>query len=76
MSDDAWITLRGHIVQQIGKELYLFRDDTGTINVDIDDKRWMGQIVTPDDRVELQGEIDKDWNSIELDVKRIIKLDK
>ncbi|GKX54612.1 outer membrane protein [Leminorella grimontii] len=76
MSDDAWVTLRGNIVQQIGKELYLFRDETGTMNVDIDDKRWQGQVVTPDDLVELQGEIDKDWNSIELDVKRVIKVNK
>ncbi|MFV0548125.1 MAG: YgiW/YdeI family stress tolerance OB fold protein [Limnobaculum xujianqingii] len=74
MSDDTWVTLQGNIEQQIGKELYVFRDKTGTINVDIDHKRWNGLTISPTDTVELQGEIDKDWNSIELDVKQIKKI--
>ncbi|MCD1126870.1 YgiW/YdeI family stress tolerance OB fold protein [Jinshanibacter sp. LJY008] len=74
MSDDTWISLQGNIEQQIGKELYVFRDKTGTINVDIDHKRWDGLTITPTDTVELQGEIDKGWNSVELDVKQIKKI--
>ncbi|MDI5434721.1 NirD/YgiW/YdeI family stress tolerance protein, partial [Salmonella enterica subsp. enterica serovar Kentucky] len=47
----------------IGTErLYVFKDATGTINVDIDHKRWNGLTVTPQDTVEIQGEVDKDWN--------------
>ena len=74
MSDDTWVTLRGNIEQRIGGEHYTFRDATGTMNVDIDHKRWNGQTITPKDTVELQGKIDKDWNSVELDVKQITKV--
>ncbi|WP_145548180.1 YgiW/YdeI family stress tolerance OB fold protein [Yersinia massiliensis] len=74
MSDDTWVTLRGNIEQRIGGEHYIFRDATGTINVDIDHKRWNGLTITPKDTVELYGEIDKDWNSVELDVKQVTKI--
>ena len=47
---------------------------TFPINVDIDHKRWNGVTVTPKDTVEIQGEVDKDWNSVEIDVKQIRKV--
>jgi uncharacterized protein YdeI (BOF family) len=34
----------------------------------------MGQTISATDRVELFGEVDKDWNSLKIDVKRIRKL--
>ncbi|WP_414147817.1 YgiW/YdeI family stress tolerance OB fold protein [Erwinia sp. BNK-24-b] len=74
MKDDSWITLRGSIDKRISEDDYIFRDDTGTIKVDIDHKRWEGQTITPKDKVEIQGELDKDFNSVELDVKKIRKL--
>lgn len=74
MRDDTWVTLRGTIEQRVGDDHYIFRDKTGTLDVDIDHKRWNGQTVTPKDTVELQGEVDKDWNSVELDVKTITKV--
>lgn len=74
MKDDSWITLTGNIEQRIGNDDYLFRDATGTIRVEIDHKRWNGQTVSPTDKVEIQGELDKDFNSVELEVKHIRKL--
>ncbi|WDX88129.1 YgiW/YdeI family stress tolerance OB fold protein [Salmonella enterica subsp. enterica serovar Muenster] len=76
LRDDAWVTLRGNIVERISDDLYVFKDATGTINVDIDHKRWNGLTVTPQDTVEIQGEVDKDWNSVEIDVKQISKVAK
>ena len=76
MRDDAWVTLRGNIVERISDDLYLFKDATGTVNVDIDHKRWNGVTVTPQDLVEIQGEVDNDWNSVEIDVKQITKVAK
>ena len=76
LRDDTWVTLRGNIVERISDDLYLFKDATGTINVDIDHKRWNGVTVTPQDTVEIQGEVDKDWNSVEIDVKQISKVSK
>ena len=67
LRDDTWVTLRGNIVERISDDLYVFKDASGTINVDIDHKRW-------NDTVEIQGEVDKDWNSVEIDVKQIRKV--
>lgn len=74
MKDDSWITVRGQLEKQIGDEDYQFRDQTGTMKVEIDHKRWNGQTISPKGRVELTGELDKDFNSIELDVKQVKKL--
>ncbi|MDN8600231.1 YgiW/YdeI family stress tolerance OB fold protein [Citrobacter enshiensis] len=76
LRDDTWVTLRGNIVERISDDLYLFKDATGTVNVDIDHKRWNGVTVTPQDVVEIQGEVDKDWNSVEIDVKQVTKVAK
>lgn len=73
LKDDSWVTLTGHIEQRVGDDKYLFRDDTGAITVEIDNRRWNGQTVSPTDRVEIQGEVDKDFNSVELDIKQIHK---
>ena len=72
MRDDAHIVLRGNITQHLGKDKYLFKDQTGTITVEIDHDKWGGQTVTPETTVELRGEVDKDWNSVEIDVDRVI----
>ncbi|MBG0752938.1 MULTISPECIES: YgiW/YdeI family stress tolerance OB fold protein [Pectobacterium] len=74
LRDDSWVTLSGNIEKRIGDENYLFRDATGTMEVEIDHKRWNGQMISPTDKVEIQGELDKDFNSVELDVKQIRKL--
>ncbi|EHL2318695.1 YgiW/YdeI family stress tolerance OB fold protein [Escherichia coli] len=69
--DDAWVVMEGNIIRQVGHELYEFRDNSGTVYVDIDDKRWLGQSITPTNKVRIEGEVDKDWNSVEIDVKVI-----
>ena len=74
LRDDTWVTLRGKIVERISDDLYKFQDASGVINVDIDHKRWNGVTVGPQDTVEIQGEVDKDWNSVEIDVKQIRKI--
>mgnify|MGYP002067290956 CR=1 FL=1 len=66
--------MRGNIEKRVSDDDYIFRDATGTMKVDIDHKRWEGQNITPKDKVEIQGELDKDFNSVELDVKKIRKL--
>ena len=74
-SDDTMVLLQGHIIEHIKKDDYIFKDNSGTIRVDIDHDKWAGQTVTPDNLVEIWGEVDKDWNSVEIDVKsiRVIK---
>lgn len=74
MSDDTWVMLQGNIEQRIGDDTYTFRDASGTLTVEIDKKRWNGLTVTPKDKVQLEGKVDKDWSSVEVDVKIIKKL--
>lgn len=69
--DDTMVLLRGHIIEHIKSDDYTFKDDTGTIRVDIDHDKWAGQNVTPENLVEIWGEVDKGWNSVEIDVKSI-----
>ncbi len=74
LRDDAWVVLEGHITEKTGKDRYLFRDASGTVDVEIDNHVWQGATVSPQDKVRLEGEVDKDWNSVEIDVKNLKKM--
>lgn len=74
MNDDVNVTLRGTIQQNAGDEIYIFTDNTGSINVEIDDDVWNGVQVNPQDIVEISGEIDKSGNQVEIDVEQISKI--
>lgn len=74
MSDDTWVMLQGNIERRVGDDTYTFRDASGTLTVEIDKKRWNGQTITPKDKVQLEGKVDKNWSSVEVDVKNIKKL--
>ncbi len=63
MSDDTFVVLVGNITQNIGSELYVFSDKTGTINIEIDDEDWNGQEVEVTDIVEIRGSIEKNMVS-------------
>lgn len=75
LSDNAWVILEGSIIKQIEHERYEFRDSTGSIHVEIDDELWLGQSAVPNDKVRIEGEVDNDWNRVEIDVKslRVLK---
>lgn len=74
LQDDAPVTLRGNIIQQNSDDDYTFKDSTGTISVDIDRKHWNGVNVTPNDVVEIIGEVDKGKKGVEIDVKQLKKV--
>ena len=70
--DDAPVTLTGHIVQRVAgdDDNYLFRDASGQIVVDIDDEVFQGRTVTPQTRVRISGEVDRDaFKAPTIDVK-------
>ncbi|MDQ8020243.1 MAG: YgiW/YdeI family stress tolerance OB fold protein [Moraxellaceae bacterium] len=74
LADDTWVVLQGRITQSLGKERYEFRDSSGTVVLKIDDKRWQGLTVTPQDEIRIEGEVDKDWREFEIDVRTIQKV--
>lgn len=72
MPDDAWVTLQGNIVKQIGDEDYVFQDSTGQINVEIDQKYWRGITIKPTDLVQITGEVETHrFKPVDIDVKNI-----
>lgn len=74
LRDDAYIKMRGKIVKHSHKDKYIFRDETGDITIEIDKDKWRGLIINESDLVEIVGEVDKDWNSVEIDVDYITKV--
>ncbi|MCU1204732.1 stress-induced protein YgiW [Stenotrophomonas maltophilia] len=57
--DDQPVVLRGTLVARIGHQRYRFKDATGEIDVEIDDKDLPShQAVSPTTVVELHGEVD------------------
>jgi len=76
MSDDDKVTLEGFIVKQIKSEHYLFTDSTGEIEIEIESKDFHGIVVTPQAKIRIMGEVDKELFSatkIEVDSVQVIK---
>ncbi|MDD4557053.1 MAG: NirD/YgiW/YdeI family stress tolerance protein [Alphaproteobacteria bacterium] len=73
LSDDTPVVLVGKIEKSLGNEKYVFTDESGKITIEIDDEDWKGLTVGADDVVEIRGEVDKDFTSIEIDVDSVVK---
>ncbi len=68
--DDQMVTMTGQVVKQVGREKFLFRDASGEIRVEIDDDVMPTQPFDDKTRVEITGEVEKDFlRSVEIDVK-------
>lgn len=68
--DDSIVVLTGKIVNSLGDEKYTFRDDTGDVIIEIDDEDWGGIKVTPENTIEIVGEVDKEFmKPTKIDVK-------
>ena len=62
MNDDDVVYLQGYLIQNLGDEMYVFQDDSGTINVEIDDDL-MQNAIAPDALVWIAATVDKEGNS-------------
>jgi uncharacterized protein (TIGR00156 family) len=71
--DDQHVELTGVLVRQTGRETYVFRDDSGEIQVEIDrDDFPAGQPVDATTRVVIHGEVDTRLaRAPEIDVERL-----
>ena len=67
LHDDTNVTLEGYLVKKTKEEHYLFKDDTGEIEIEIDDEDFRGQQVAPQTKVRIIGEVDRDKNTITID---------
>ena len=74
LRDDAKVQLKGYIVKAVGDEKYQFRDQTGTMTVDIDDDLWRGKAISAKTPVTIIGEVDIDYKPtkrVEIDVDQV-----
>ncbi|MNF15346.1 hypothetical protein D3C80_2179180 [compost metagenome] len=53
------MTVTGHIVSHQRENYFTFRDDTGTIRVEIENSVWRNRQIAPETRVRLLGEVDR-----------------
>ena len=71
LEDDETVVLEGYLLRKIQKNQYVFKDQTGEIDVVIKDKLLRKITVTPDTLIRVRGEIDKDWFSIIVEVDSV-----
>lgn len=66
--DDQRVALTGRLTNFLGHDRYEFTDNTGRIEVELDDDRdW--SFISKDQLITIFGEVDRDFYSIKIDVK-------
>jgi uncharacterized protein (TIGR00156 family) len=65
------VTLTGNVVSHIRDEYFTFRDDTGEIRVEIENRTWQGRKVGPGDKVRITGEIERGFGGRYIDVQTL-----
>jgi uncharacterized protein (TIGR00156 family) len=70
--DDAPVTLEGFLIKEVGKEKYILSDGKSEVRVDIDRKHFPTTPVDDKTRIQIRGEVEKDFmQSPEIDVDRV-----
>lgn len=76
MRDGNHVVLEGKITGKastLNPEEFFFQDATGSLKVEIDDDVWRGQKVSPQTKVRIWGEVDRDSfnRAMEVEVDRL-----
>ncbi|PKH89138.1 NirD/YgiW/YdeI family stress tolerance protein [Colwellia sp. Bg11-28] len=71
LSDDSRVIVEGHLVKKLKNELYLFKDDSGEveIEIEIDDEDFRNIKISSDDKVRITAEVDIDWTTTSLEAE-------
>lgn len=70
--DDQMVVLEGYLVDQVKHDKYTFKDATGTVLVEIDDRIFAGQRVDGKTKIRIEGEFEKDFmDPDEVEVYRL-----
>jgi uncharacterized protein (TIGR00156 family) len=72
LPDDSYVELTGTIDRFLGDEKYIFRDATGSITIEIDNK--LRQNFSLGDAVRISGEMDVESEGTVIDVKTIHRI--
>ncbi len=71
LGNSVYVKLRGKIASKLGKETYLFKDNTGTVKIEIDDDDWNGIKAGPKDTVIIEGELEREQGGVIIEVDKI-----
>lgn len=71
MPDDTEVVIQGVIVQSLGDENYLVKDDSGTVNIEIDEDLVQGNTITPEAAVLITATVDQDDNVTSLEAEEV-----
>ncbi len=63
MMDNQNVVMTGYIVEALGDNIYVFRDSTGAINVEIEPVVLGEMVIMPDTKMKIKGEVDKGDNN-------------
>ena len=67
--DDQMVRLQGYLIEKVSNDKYLFSDGQQQIRVEIDDHLFPAEPFDHQDRIEILGEVEKDYlESAEIDV--------
>ena len=73
--DDQYVVLRGRLINYLGHDHYEFADETGVIEVELDDDHnW--SYLSKGELIEITAKVDRDFFSTELEVKRAVSLER
>jgi uncharacterized protein (TIGR00156 family) len=73
LPDNTPVVMLGRITKNMGDEMFVFEDASGTIMLEIDEEDWNGNTVRVDDIVTVYGHVDKKGNITEIEVDSIVK---
>lgn len=71
MPDDTEVVIQGVIVQSLGDENYLVKDDSGTVTIEIDEDLVQGNTITPEAEVLITATVDQDDNVTSLEAEEV-----
>ena len=71
MPDDTEVVIQGVIVQNLGDENYLVKDDSGTVTIEIDEDLVQGNTITPEAEVLITATVDQDDNVTSLEAEEV-----
>ena len=63
--------IQGVIVQSLGDENYLVKDDSGTVTIEIDEDLVQGNTITPEAEVLITATVDQDDNVTSLEAEEV-----
>jgi uncharacterized protein (TIGR00156 family) len=73
--DDAAVSLEGYLIKEVGKEKYILSDGKSEVRVDIDRKYLPTTPINEKTRIQIRGEVEKDYmQSPEIDVDKVTVL--